>query len=114
MPFGRYFGLHVRAISVIGDPGTGFQWNVGGRVELFGQTPVFLDRMRFYGAGGVQAFYPVRGSAAPVLLWGGAGEFGFEFFLTRRAAFFIEIGGSGANPLVSGGTALAGINVYPF
>lgn len=113
IPFGRYLGLNLRGLSVMGGSET-FVHYLGGRAELLGQTPIFLNVMRLYGGGGFQLFYPVNGVPSPALLLGGGGQFGFEFFMGKRAAFFLEVGGNGGGRTVSGATVLAGINVYPF
>jgi hypothetical protein len=89
----------------------------GGRFELIGRSPVFLNLVRLYGGGGVELF-SVFGSDVSdhAVKVGGGGQFGFEFFLGRRFSFYLEVGGhSGAGNYVQGGeTVIAGMNVYPF
>lgn len=89
----------------------------GGRFELVGRSPVFLNLVRLYGGGGVElfsAFGSLAGDRSVQV--GGGGQFGFEFFLNRRFSFYLEVGGhSGVgNTLPGGETVIAGMNVYPF
>jgi hypothetical protein len=88
----------------------------GGRVELYGASPVFLNFARIYGGGGAQVFYAVNGVPNPKPAWGGGGHFGFEFFYVPRSSFFIEIGGTSPvqGGVAGGGTAVAGVTFYPF
>jgi hypothetical protein len=113
LPLHPHFGFVVRPMAVYEESS---RVDVGGRVELYGASPVFLNFARIYGGGGVQVFDAVAGlpSAKPTV--GGGGHFGFEFFYTPRSSFFIEIGGT--SPLQGsvggGGSAIAGVTFYPF
>jgi hypothetical protein len=65
-------------------------------VEVFGRSPVLMGVVRLYGGGGV--FFGGRpapqnpGDAFGVT---GGGHLGFEFFLTRKMSFTLELGGQG-------------------
>jgi hypothetical protein len=89
----------------------------GGRFDLIGRSPVFLNLVRLYGGGGVEVFSAFGSTVSDHTAYvGGGGHFGFEFFLSRRFSFYLEVGGhSGANNSLPGGeTVIAGMNVYPF
>jgi hypothetical protein len=114
LPFTQHWGVVARALSVIdeGAPGR-FDWSLGGRLEVFGQSPVFLNLVRLYGGGGPQFFRGLRGGREGQSGWGGGGQFGFEFFQSPRVSLFLEVGGQGGDGQVGGATVLAGINIYP-
>jgi hypothetical protein len=111
VPFGRNGGVTLRGIMVVADDPE--RWSAGGRLEVYGQSPVFLNLMRLYGGGGVQMFHLFKGEHAPSTQWGGGGQFGFEFFMAPHLALFLEVGGNGNAHLVGGATVVAGINFYP-
>jgi hypothetical protein len=116
VPVHTNFGLVARPIFLHQMGGDSYRGDVGGRVELHGSSPVFLNLVRIYGGGGPQVFMAASGLPNARPTFGGGGHFGFEFFYTPRASFFIEIGGtSGAQgSRGAGGTAIAGVSVYPF
>jgi hypothetical protein len=113
LPVHPHFGFVLRPMAVYD---AASRIDLGGRVELYGASPVFLNFARIYGGGGVQVFDAVAGLPNAKPTWGGGGHFGFEFFYTSRSSFFIEIGGT--SPLQGrvggGGTAVAGVTFYPF
>jgi hypothetical protein len=117
VPFQSRFGMAMRplALQQVGG-GAPYRADLGGRVELYGATPVFLNFARIYGGGGPQLFYAVTGLAGSKPIFGGGGHFGFEFFMNQHTSFFAEIGGaSGAqHGLGTGGTAMAGVTWYPW
>lgn len=114
IPFGRNWGLAVRALSVMDDQGPDqFQWALGGRLEIVGQSPVYLNLVRLYGGGGPQVIRGMRGEGRGTTSLGGGGQFGFEFFQSPRFSLFFEVGGQGGNNRFSGATVLAGLNFYP-
>ena len=113
-PFMDYFGASLKLASLM-------DWNVersdmGGRLELFGSTPVYLNIMRLYGGGGIQIFYPIDGVPDKELSFGGGGHFGFEFFLNSRFAWTLEVGGSSGagGSFGAGATILGGCRAYLF
>jgi hypothetical protein len=112
IPFHAHWGMNVRGLSVFRTEAAA-EWILGGRIEYWGQSPIFLNLVRLYGGGGPQLFVHVKGGNNN-LMWGGGGQFGFEFFANRRMAFFLEVGGNGGGDLPTGATVLAGMNVYPF
>ncbi len=113
LPLHPHFGFVLRPMAVYE---ASSRVDIGGRVELYGASPVFLNFARIYGGGGAQVFDAVAGLPNAKPTWGGGGHFGFEFFCTPRSSFFIEIGGT--SPLQGsvggGGTAVAGVTFYPF
>ncbi len=117
IPFGRSFGLTVRVLNLLGQDGSGFRYDLGSRVELWGQTPVYLNLIRLYGGGGITLSVPLvrADDAGPkyAVQLGGGGQFGFEFFLHQKMSFFLEVGGNGMQ-WGAGPTVLAGANFYPF
>lgn len=110
VPIGHFFGIHLGGLYLHDE--TGGAENLGGRLTLTGGTPVYLNLVRLYGGGSLDVLTAVNQAAAPVR-WGGGGFFGFEFFMSRRFSFFIEIGGRGGTKY-SGATIMAGMNVFPF
>ena len=88
---------------------------LGGRLELIGRTPVYLNLIRIYGGGGIGTYVDLSGPHKGQVSVGGGGEFGFEFFLARDLAFYAEIGGNGCpalGNLCSGATVVAGVSLY--
>ncbi|MBN1607032.1 MAG: hypothetical protein JW940_10390 [Polyangiaceae bacterium] len=116
-PFwGGRWGVMLRGLvlSVPGDTGQ-VPVDMGGRLDLYGQSPVFLNLVRLYGGGGVQTFYEVQGPPRRDVSLGGGGQFGFEFFMSPHYSFWLEVGGSGGRQrFMAGATLLAGIVAYPF
>lgn len=117
IPFHRHWSIVVRPLVLhrVGSK-TSYRADIGGRLELIGASPLFLNFARIYGGGGVQTFYSVKGQTDPKISFGGGGHFGFEFFGSRKYSFFAEIGGqSGADGgFGAGATVLAGVNWYPW
>jgi hypothetical protein len=134
---GGSFGATLRGVFLSGanaSPTAVPAEHAGGRLELIGRSPVFLNLVRLYGGGGVDLLAGIGSSegfdtqirtsfAGPPLpvashkaIFSGGGEFGFEFFLQRSFSFFLEVGGWGGvdNGLPAGETVVAGMNVYPF
>lgn len=60
--------------------------SVGGEVGGF---------MRLYGEGGVLILLPADEFSSESMEFGGYGLFGFEFFMNKKANYYIEIGGVG-------------------
>jgi hypothetical protein len=106
--------VNLRGISTFGAMEGDTRWELGGRLEIVGHTPVFLDLVRLYGGGGPEIAARASGPGEKKAAWGGGGHFGFEFFLKPQMSFFTEIGGHAGNELTGGGTALAGMMFYPF
>src|SRR5262249_42175985 len=94
VPFGRNFAMNARGL-MLGEVGKD-RWDLGARIDLVGQSPVFLNLVRLYGGGGVQVFRPVTSvpSANRKTTWGGGGHFGFEFFFAQWMSWILEIGGN--------------------
>jgi hypothetical protein len=116
IPLHPNWGVLVRPLALQNVNGDAYTADLGGRFELYGASPVFLNFARIYGGGGVHVLDAVSGVGSPKPVVGGGGHFGFEFFFTPTASFSIEIGGtSGAQGnLGAGGTAVAGMTWYPF
>ncbi len=90
--------------------------HAGGRFELVGRSPVYLNLVRLYGGGGVEVFSAFGSGVDHEVKVGGGGQFGFEFFLNKRFSFYLEVGGhSGVDKGLPGGeTVVTGMNLYPF
>jgi len=117
---GGGFGATLRGLVLSGpNPSSAAapQEHFGGRFELVGKSPVFLNLVRLYGGGGVEVFSAFGSSLVnrEVQVSGG-GQFGFEFFLHRKFSFYLEVGGHGGvdGGLPGGETVVAGMNLYPF
>lgn len=115
-PFSDRWGLVLKA--VITHP-TDHSHNVmphygGWKLELFGASKPILDVARVYGGGGFVVTTKVLGTGGDKdVHYGLGGYFGLEVFMTRHAAFFVEIGGS-SNPdaTAAGATVIAGLQWY--
>jgi hypothetical protein len=114
IPILEHFGVQLRGVSAFGDAGGDTAYYLGGRIDLVGQTPVYLNLVRLYGGGGPEVLTRVAGPGGDKTLIGGGGQFGFEFFVSPKMAFYVEIGGHSGNELTGGGTAIAGMTLYPF
>jgi hypothetical protein len=110
IPLGRHFAVHARGLAIFAFDDTN-RVDLGGRLEFIGQSPVMLNVMRLYGGGGLQVFYPVSGDVTRKASFGGGGHFGFEFFMSPRYSWFIEVGGQGGSP-APGATVMAGMNFF--
>jgi len=53
------------------------------------------DFIRLYGEGGIIVLFPSSEFSSDDFAFGGYGLFGFEFYMTNRHNYFIEIGGVG-------------------
>lgn len=113
-PVLSFMDVNLRGISTLAPTEGDTRWELGGRLELVGHTPVFLNLVRLYGGGGPEIAAHASGPGEKKAAWGGGGHFGFEFFLRPQMSFFTEIGGHAGNELTGGGTALAGMMFYPF
>jgi hypothetical protein len=111
VPLRGGWGTTLRGIMAIADDPA--RWSAGGRLELYGQSPVLLNLVRIYGGGGPQIFHQVKGDHQGETRFGGGGQFGFEFFMSPRVGFFLEVGGNGNGHLVGGATVMTGITIYP-
>lgn len=114
IPVFEHFAFNLRGISTFGHVGSDVRWELGGRAEIIGHTPVYLNLVRLYGGGGPEVAARVSGPGPRSARFGGGGHFGFEFFLSPAVSFFLEVGGHGGDELTAGGTALAGVMLYPF
>jgi len=114
VPILRHFGINVRGLLIRHDLGTDDRWDAGARVELFGQSPVYLESFRLYGGGGPQLLTPISTDGDAAL--GGGGFLGFEFFLMPRSAFYLEVGAQSGGPagVGEGASVLAGVRVFPW
>jgi hypothetical protein len=117
VPFLRHhWCLVTRALGAVGQKssdGTDSALDYGGSFELQGQTDVYLNLIRLYGGGGVEVVHGYRGPDRGHTTWAGKYEFGFEFFLSPRISFTLEVGGNGLGTAsTEGPTVFAGMNVY--
>lgn len=115
-PFSDRWGLVVKAaITHPTDHSHNVMPHYGGwKLELFGSSKPILDVARVYGGGGFVVTKKVLGTGGDEdVHYGLGGYFGLEIFMTRHAAFFIEIGGS-SNPdaTAAGATVTAGLQWY--
>lgn len=113
IPVLEHWDVGLRGISTFGEQAGDTTWYVGGRLDIVGHSPTYLNLVRLYGGGGPEVFAKANG-VGDKLLVGGGGHFGFEFFLNPKMSFYAEIGGHGGNELTAGGTAIAGMMLYPF
>jgi hypothetical protein len=114
LPLGEHFAVSLRGLSAMGERAGDFTWYAGGRGEIIGHTPVYLNLVRLYGGGGPEVVTRLQGSTGDKTIVGLGGQFGFEFFLSPGFSFFAEIGGRAGDDLHGGGTVLAGMMLYPF
>lgn len=121
VPIVPHFALGLRGLMVNTPRPADDRWDFSGRLELLGRSHVLLNVMRLYGGGGIQLFHPISDEANQEVHVGGGGHFGFELFMARHLAFFIEVGGqsgiagsSTAGDIATGATIMAGLTVYPF
>lgn len=119
IPFDLHWGMRVRPLVLHANaPDGDYDPALIGRIDLYGSTPVLGGIVRVYGGGGPQIGYrPGYGpsSAGEELNVGGGGFFGFEFFLSRRTTFHLEVGGQSAahgRGLGDGHSTMAGVNWY--
>jgi hypothetical protein len=111
VPIHGGFGAALRGVWVAADDPA--RLSAGGRLDLYGQSPVFLNLIRLYGSGGIQLFRQLKGDHKGATQVGAGGQFGFEFFMSPRLGLFLEVGGSGNAHLITGATVIAGMTVYP-
>ena len=114
LPLADFFSVDLRGISTFGPMANDTRWELGGRLELVGRTPVYLNLVRLYGGGGPEVAARASGPGDKKTSFGAGGHFGFEFFLNPNMSFYTEIGGHSGNELTAGGTAVAGMMFYPF
>lgn len=116
IPFHPNWGLVTGPLALHAMTADPYRADLGGRLELYGASPVVLDFARIYGGGGMYALQAVTGLPGAKASVGGGGHFGFEFFYSGWSSFYIEVGGTsgGQHGLGGGGTAVAGVTWYPF
>ncbi len=114
LPILDFMAVNLRGISTLAALENKTRWELGGRVEVIGHTPVYLNLVRLYGGGGPEIAMHTLGPGEKKARFGGGGHFGFEFFLKPTMSFFTEIGGHAGNDQTGGGTVLAGMMFYPF
>lgn len=64
-------------------------------VGLAGVSGNIGDHIRLYGEGGLAGLFPSSEFSSEKFEFGGYGHFGFEFFMSEKHNYFIEIGGIG-------------------
>lgn len=111
VPIDGHWGIALRGLTAIADDPK--RWSAGGRLDIYGQSPVFLNMVRIYGGGGGQVFHQIRGDHQGETRIGGGGQFGFEFFMAPHIGFFLEVGGAGGGHLIGGATVMTGMTIYP-
>jgi hypothetical protein len=90
-----------------------YRGDVGGRIDLYGCSPIIANFARLYGGGGMNVTHLLAGSGSKRTQLGGGGYFGFEFFQTRRLSWTLEVGGgSGIGGQDAGATVVAGLQGY--
>ncbi len=72
-------------------------WSPYGNASLgiIGGSGIIHRFIRLYGEGGITGLFPNNNFSAKEFIFGGYGLFGFEFYLSDHANYFIEIGGIG-------------------
>ena len=93
-----------------------YRTDLGGRVEVYGTSPVLWSRARLYASAGPQVFYSVAGITRAKPVVGGGGQIGMEVFLGSTASFFAEVGATSGlqDGWGAGGTAMLGVTFYPW
>jgi hypothetical protein len=120
VPLGtEHLALQVRGLMVHGLALPEYRGDFGARVGILGGSLPILNLARIYGGGGVQLLAPITGvpdGADKGVKFGLSGEFGIELFIAPTMGFFFEIGGGGyfSGGYANGGSAMAGIQFYPF
>jgi hypothetical protein len=73
-------------------------WTPYGNLSLglVGVGGMVGESIRLYGEGGALCLLPSTQFSKEAVVPGGYGLFGFEFFMTRNANYYIEIGGAGS------------------
>lgn len=109
LPFGpsvgQFFGARLRAVVTSGASNA-----VGPGVELWGRGPVLVGVVRLYGGGGATWWIDTATGDGAV---GAGGHMGFEFFMDKDLAFFLETGGQGSGvPGIDGASVMSGVAVY--
>jgi hypothetical protein len=93
-----------------------YRTDLGGRVEVYGASPVLWSFARLFASGGPQVFYSAAGVSAAKPIVGGGGQVGMEVFLDPGASLFAEIGATSGlqSGWGAGGTAMLGVTFYPW
>lgn len=113
VPFGASWGLVGKGLFLHQTTGE-YRGDAGGRLDLYGSSPVLLNFVRLYGGGGPYVMHVVTGAGSKEVQIGGGGHFGFEFFMKPSFSWVLEVGGgSGVDGRGGGGTAVAGFQWYP-
>ncbi|MBX3186681.1 MAG: hypothetical protein KF819_06685 [Labilithrix sp.] len=117
IPFSPHWGMMVKGFITHPTDHTG---NIhphygGGRLDLFGGSPIIAGFARMYGGGGIHVATKVLGHGGDTdVHTGGGGYFGFEFFMMPKLSWIAEIGGgSGVDGSAAGATVVGGMNWYP-
>ncbi len=78
--------------------GSSTTWTPYGNVTagLIGVSGTIRNFIRLYGEGGFIGLFPSDTFSSESFEFGGYGLFGFEFYMTPRNNYFIEIGGVGS------------------
>lgn len=86
----------------------------GGRLDMFGGSPIIMGFARMYGGAGITVTTKVLGTGGNKdAHFGATGYFGFEFFVSRGVSFMAEIGGgSNVDGSAAGAMITAGVQVY--
>lgn len=88
--------------------------DIGGRLEVQLESPVFDDLLRVYLGVGPQGFYEIRGDEAHSHDLSGGWAAGVEVFLNRHFAVHWEMGTSGGDVTSGAGPAFSvGFRAYP-
>ncbi len=116
LPIVEFFGVTINGLMLHdNDHFADYHMDGGGRVELWGATPILAGFARMYGGGGMHLLTKLSGPGNKDAHLGGGGHFGFEFFMNRSISWTLEVGGgSGVDGRASGGTAVAGLSFYPW
>lgn len=114
-PIVEFFGITVKGLMLHDNGFPEYHLDGGGRLELWGGTPIIAGFARLYGGGGLHAMTKIGGPGNKDLHIGGGGHFGFEFFLNPTMSWVLEVGGgSGVDDRATGGTVVGGMHFYPW
>jgi len=114
--FSEHFAAQLRGLIVHDWQSADYRLDMGARLGMIGGTAPLLNILRVYGSGGAQFLAPIDNEYEENVKFGLSGEFGVEGFLGPTISIFLEIGGGGYfdSNYGNGGTAMAGLQFYPF
>lgn len=88
---------HINIVEKGNDKYTETVWTsyANASFSYVGSSQIIADFLRLYGEGGLILLFPSGDFSSESILPGGFGLFGFEFYMSNRHNYYIEIGGVG-------------------